>query len=425
MKCLFVFQNHPPSFSYSGAASRTAMDFASLAALGLELHVVRFLSNTARPDVAAHESARTGETADIRARAASWVDVDYTGTRRTHRLVARVVRSVRDPAAAAEPEVVRLAGVVRERFGALAPELVWSVGPLSGWIVGRAGPTVPWSATLTDWRFRLVRLRDRGAGWKGRAVTRWTSWTLRRADVDFLGASTTAVTGSTLQAEDMRAFGARAVHVIPQGYPDELGETDPSPPPGPPRIVHFGSLETTSNWLGMEAYLDRAHPALRGRLDAAGAEAPLWVVGDLRRARPEVRRKLEAAGALCPGFVQDLGEAMRPFDVSIIPYEFPTGLRSKVPLLFSRAQAVVATEAAVGGMPELQGGDNCVLVRSVDEFPDAVGGLIERPDERVRLGRAARATFEREFRLESQRERYRAVLEGLGVAPPVAAATDG
>ena len=47
-------------------------------------------------------------------------------------------------------------------------------------------------------------------------------------------------------ADQPRAFGARAVHVIPQGYPDELGETDPSPPPGPPRIVHFGSLETTS-----------------------------------------------------------------------------------------------------------------------------------------------------------------------------------
>ena len=77
-------------------------------------------------------------------------------------------------------------------------------------------------------------------------------------------------------------------------------------------------------------------------------------------------------------------------------------------------KAIVAT--AVGGIPSvIADGAEGVLVPAHDPsaLGEAVGKLLREPDERHRLGAAARRRQQRDFRLESMLARVQALYEEL------------
>jgi glycosyltransferase involved in cell wall biosynthesis len=181
------------------------------------------------------------------------------------------------------------------------------------------------------------------------------------------------------------------------------------PAQSPPYIVHLGSVETTANRVGLEAYLRRIHP----QLVANGVRARLRIIGDHSRLRDPLKTLLPEANAELLGFVADLKTALRPFDIAILPYEHDSGYRTKLPLLFNHAQAVVATRAAITGMqiPGLE--EACVVVERLEDFIPAIIHLANAPDDREQLGCTAYEFFCRHFTIDAVLDDYRVLLQAM------------
>ncbi len=62
------------------------------------------------------------------------------------------------------------------------------------------------------------------------------------------------------------------------------------------------------------------------------------------------------------------------------------------------------------GSSELRNGQNCVVLPSLAEFAEEIASLASDPERRERLGRAAKATFEKHFTLEAQLPAFKRVL---------------
>lgn len=425
--CLFVASNSPFSFWHSGTSNRIAMAYYSLSRIGIEMHVVRFLDEQILPQTIAYEEQFHGETGESRNLAASWEDIRYRRVGNNESWLRHIDQSLFDPVALIYPEAEYFGQIIRSRCEKLEPDLIWGV-----WIPSSAGiyysnPRVPWISTHTDWMFQLMKIR---AHWKSRITPvrrrddlfstmklQWRSWLWKRADLQYLKECAAVETGSTVQAREMQGFGLENIHVVPSAYEPVAIDLEDYASLQDPQIVHLGSLATTSNKIGLSGYLKEAHPFLDDRLRAQGHNARLVIIGDTKAADTVLREMIMNAKATCTGFVHDLSTILRPYDIQIIPYEYISGLRTKVALHFNYAQVVVATRASVRGMPELVAGENCILVDSVKEFPEALEHLIQVPELRVKYGRNARATFEREYTLDRQIERYQNILDSLNTGP--------
>ena len=385
------------------------MDFYALIELGVEVHVLRIL--TPQTEAGAHrfEHEHRDDTARARAAATSWTDILFSpGRSRTG--IRRAAHQVLDPTLSMFPGLHALLPDVEAWMLAHPVDLIWVENRPAGQLVGLLQPQIPVVATVHDWSYRLMRVRSSELAPGCRLHSRLSGWATRRSEEDVVRGASVVTTGSSSIARDCERLGSPAVFLIPQVQEDPGLDMSVAGPVAVPRIVHLGAIETTANRLGIEAYLARVHPHVLAGL-AEGERPSLWVVGDMSRAKPSMLRALDEADAMCPGFVDDLGSVLRPFDLSIIPYEFDTGFRTKIPLLFSYGQVVVTTRAASAGTPGLVHGENCIVLESLDGFPDAIVELVRSPEPRVQLGRGARATFEKDFLLAQQLDRYRAVLD--------------
>ncbi len=108
---------------------------------------------------------------------------------------------------------------------------------------------------------------------------------------------------------------------------------------------------------------------------------------------------------------------MRPYDLHIIPWEYSTAQRTRLPMAFNLGQVVVAVRAGVAGFPEVIDGENCRLVDRLDQMGSVIKELLRDPEQRERLGNAARRTFERYFTRHALLPRYETVItsvRGLG-----------
>ena len=212
------------------------------------------------------------------------------------------------------------------------------------------------------------------------------------------------VSGSAAECEEIKAVGARGVHYIPVSFEPVRFEPE-SAAPGDVQLVHLGGMGTTANREGLLAFFEDVWPRLKG------LNVRLEVVGDMSAAPPKLQEHLRAV--TCTGFMQDLTKVLRPYDIHIIPWEHSTGQRTRLPLAFNHAQVVVATKAAVACYPEARDGENCRLVDHLEDMVQVIPKLVQDQEERARLGRAARATFEQYFTRAALLPRYAAVMASL------------
>jgi glycosyltransferase involved in cell wall biosynthesis len=164
-------------------------------------------------------------------------------------------------------------------------------------------------------------------------------------------------------------------------------------------------MGTTASRQGLERFFDLVWPEL-------GKPRPeLVAVGDLTAAPAKLQALL--AKVTCTGHVKDLTTVLRPFDLHIIPWEHSTGTRTRVPVAFNHGQVVVAVRAAVACFPEARDEENCRLVDRLELMAPVIQELMRDGDQRERLGRAARQTFERAFTRHILRSRFAAVLAAV------------
>jgi glycosyltransferase involved in cell wall biosynthesis len=381
--------------NHSGAASRYMQNFMALHTLGNDLHVARFDTGEVFAELETVEA--------VRSLAASWRDIVCTPPPPCTNRLAILRHSSLHPVAYEYPCAAQNAKALTAVIKDIQPDFVWveNTNLTAAMILTNAG--LPWVFSHHDIQYRIRQIRQ---GVR-KLSDLWFIHVCRRAESQVIRQSPIILTGSVTDGERLQQMGGRDVRVIPMAYNAPSFEPPPEPP-ATPRIIHLGSLETTANRVGMEAYLRKANTAAQKN---AGLE--LWIVGDASRVKDPLAGLLEESGAVLKGYIADLATVLQPYDISILPYEYDTGYRTKLPLLFSYGQVIVSTRAAVAGT-QIDGLDEvCIIVERVEEFPAAIEHLAQNPAERERLGKAARAFFDQHFTYDAVTVQYQSLLDSL------------
>lgn len=163
------------------------------------------------------------------------------------------------------------------------------------------------------------------------------------------------------------------------------------PASGPGRMVGFvGSLMHPPNadaiaWMIDEIWplIRRNHPQARLQIAGAGTQALL----DQRRL-PE--------GIEVVGFVDDLDAFYRNTDVILAPLRYGAGTRVKLVEAAAFSAAIVTTKLGAEGL-KLECGRDLLLAEDAPQLAAATCRLLDDPDLRQSLGRAARQQYENEY----------------------------
>ncbi len=392
MRCLYIVAQDPISPNYVGGASAMYYDqLLALSELGHEIHLWHFASAEGRQrfDSFVEKEPAAWATAQGRCRS-----VHLSEYRNGETIVSRGLGRMRSllPPGLPVPRW-RLHKELQELLQRIQPEVVWAQHFEPALLAGQQSKA-PVVYVHHDWLYRIKALRNH------REINRRQ----KACEQRLVRSVAAVVSGSAPECEEIKAAGARRVHYIPVSFEPVQGDLN-QPASQDVRFVHLGGMGTTANREGLLAFFERIWPRLKG------LNLQLEIVGDTSAAPPKLQEHLRTAA--CTGFVQDLTKVLRPYDIHIIPWEHSTGQRTRLPLAFNHAQVVVATKAAVACYPEARDGENCRLVADLEDMAQVLAQLAKTPQERQRLGRAARATFDRCFTRKALLPRYAEVVSSL------------
>lgn len=406
-KILFIMPGTPLAFNHSGAASRYVQNFLALKDLGMELHVLRFHIEGQSQKVLDFELAsETAQTA--RQYAASWREVVVSANQpQSKRDIIR--RLIFDSASYEFPFYRYLSDQLAPAISEIVPDLIWVEHSDAAAAVWYLSPSQPWIYSSHDMRYLIHEIRNQ----KKNLYQTILAQVSRKIEIKITRSADFVLTGSMTEADKLRDMGCKIASVIPM-VNTNFPEANLSPSPfADVKVIHLGSLETTANRSGLITYLSSAHLKTLELCAENHASIQLVIVGDALRAKPPLSELLLQEKVVLTGYVPDLSSVLRPYDIAILPYTQDSGYRTKLPLLMGYAQVIVATRAAVAGslLPGLE--DVCILLNHVEEFPEKIAWLSTRPEERRRLGQAARAFAERHFSLDAVQSLYVDLLRQL------------
>jgi glycosyltransferase involved in cell wall biosynthesis len=392
MRCLYLVAQEPITPNYVGGGSAMYYDqLLALSDLGHEIHLWHYASGEGRGRFERFIQAEPAIWDSIQERCKTVRLTEYANG---ETLIGRGLGRMRSFMPPHLPvSRWRLHKELQEIMRHVQPDVVWAQHFEPAMLAAQHSET-PVVYVHHDWLYRIKALR-------GHREINHKQEALEQRLVRSVAA---VVSGSAVECEEIKAAGAHGVHYIPVSFdavPVDLDRTAS----GDVRLVHLGGMGTTANREGLAAFFRTVWPridSLKLRLD---------VIGDVSAAPPELGKHLSTVN--CTGFVQDLTKVLRPYDIHIIPWEHATGQRTRLPLAFNYAQAVVATKAAVACYPEARDGENCRLAGTLEEMISIIPQLAADHAGRARLGKAARATFEKQFTRAALLPRYGEVLGSL------------
>ena len=331
-------------------------------------------------------------------------------------LPRRLAQSMKDPAAVLHPEITPGSlEALRVAVEEMNPSLIWAEHRVPALLAQRAATGRPVIYSHHDWQWRLTLLRARyGVGARRVGKLFWI-WQMRRVEEQLVREVSGCVSGSATETASIKALRGGTAAYLPVTY-QAVPLEQPGEVPQRPRVVHLGNMGATANKIGLQRFLEKVWPEVRARMETP---PELWVIGELQRGTDALPGLLEEAGAVCTGFVPDLSTVLRPYDVHIIPWEHDTGTRTRLPVIFNHAQALVATKPGVGGTPEVKHGENALLADGLPELAETLVQACGQPLLRQRLGQAARRTFLSSFTEEALQPRLQHLAQAcLPYAPP-------
>lgn len=252
-----------------------------------------------------------------------------------------------------------------------------------------------------DWEFKLAKLRK-----KRNLLQKFHTFQKKRVEYKLVKSAHGCISGSITESNEISKISKKESLYIPTTYTNAESKLVPNLMPN---IIHLGGMGTTANKIGLERFLDvcwteikRSHP-----------EVKLIVVGSLKNASNTLLEKLEDANIDCLGFVKDLSTVLYPQDIHIIPWEYNTGTRTRLPLILNYEQVLVATKESVKAFPEIENDNNALLCNTLQEMRTKISNLIQDPQRIKVLSRAGKETFFNKFTVESQVEKIKTYIEKL------------
>ncbi len=201
---------------------------------------------------------------------------------------------------------------------------------------------------------------------EGRRISAFEAWALRRADIAI-----------SLSPDDIAAFNRvvpdKAIRHVPP-----LFDYVPAPAqliPHLPRLGFVGNLDWWPNAEALKWYLTEIHPHHTLPIYVAGAGDTTFLAG------------LDRVHVL--GFVPDVREIWRTFDVMIAPILSGSGVSIKTAEALYNGKPVIATPMGARGLPSFKDGIGLNICRSAMEWIEAIKELAAGespmpPDDRTR-----------------------------------------
>jgi glycosyltransferase involved in cell wall biosynthesis len=148
-------------------------------------------------------------------------------------------------------------------------------------------------------------------------------------------------------------------------------------------LVFTGKMDYRPNVDGVLWFADAIWPLiLRDRPNTSWA-----IVGQKPHPRLEPLRGMP--GLLLTGRVPDVNPYLAGGSVYIVPLRIGSGTRLKIIEAMAGGLAIVSTLVGVEGLP-VKPGENIILAEQTEEWAKVILRLLEAPEERARLGAAAR-----------------------------------
>jgi len=123
--------------------------------------------------------------------------------------------------------------------------------------------------------------------------------------------------------------------------------------------------------------------------------------------------KLKSTNIKCLGFVKELSRVLHPQDVHIIPWEFNTGTRTRLPLIFNYQQVLVATKASVEAFPEVLDEENSLLCNDLNEMTLKINVILGDSERREQISKHGKKTFLKSFTVENRVQELKDYIENI------------
>jgi glycosyltransferase involved in cell wall biosynthesis len=316
--------------------------------------------------------------------------------------VSNYLSLIYDPAAFRYSDLIHSARIkaLHDLIIKVASDFIWAEDLISATLAQRTSTKIPIIYSHHDWKWRIKqhRLGTKSMGLK----KRFLFWVGKRHEESLVRQVAGCVSASVTETDEIRKIGAQCAAYFPAIYsPIDLPEIVNLL--SHPRLVHLGGMQTTANQLGLQRFLEVSWPTI---LKNIVPTPELWVIGSLTGASPKLLSLLQQENITCTGFVADLHSVLRPFDIHIIPWEYNTGTRTRIPLVLNHSQVLLSTRAAASCLPELQSGQNCVLVDDLQEMADVIPVLYDDLGKRTRIAQSGREAFMNFFTRQAQQARF-------------------
>lgn len=251
-----------------------------------------------------------------------------------------------------------------------------------------------------DWEYKLALLRS-----KPTLKKRFHTYQKKRVEMKMVKEFDACISGSQTETKEIEKISGKNGLYLPTTYSDIPVELSAKETPS---IVHLGGMGTTANRLGLERFLDVCWQGIK----SAAPNVELIVVGSIKRAQDSLKEKLEDEQIKTLGFVQDLNTVLYPSDIHIVPWEYNTGTRTRIPVVLNYQQTLVATRPSVECYPEITK-ENAVLCENLEEMKEAIIHLYSDVEKLHLLAVKGKQTFQQNFTLESQKNRLEQFLKQL------------
>jgi len=280
-------------------------------------------------------------------------------------------------------------------------DIVWAEWRWTAILAHYSNLTVPVIYAHHDWEFKLRKLKSSLS-----FLEKFHLKQKKRVELDLVKHVSGCVSASFTEAEEIKAYGNSKAMYIPLTYQEvEMTKNDFETP----SIVHLGGMGTTANRIGLERFLEVCWNDLKQKLPSV----TLKVIGNLKYASDSLKKRLEDPQINCLGFVEDLQPELKAYDIHIIPWEYNTGTRTRIPLVFNRGQVLVCTKAAASCYPEVIHNKNSILSDDLSQMTIQLLDLYKNQEKRIFIGNNARKTFQEHFTFGQHIGKLKAFVESI------------
>jgi glycosyltransferase involved in cell wall biosynthesis len=274
-------------------------------------------------------------------------------------------------------------------------DLVWAEWRWTAILAQYSNLTVPIVYAHHDWEFKLRKLKSSLS-----LLEKFHLMQKKRVELTLVKNVSACVSASFTETEEIKAYGNSKALYIPLTYQEIKTTPNDSKIPS---IVHLGGMGTTANRIGLERFLEVCWNELKQKIPTI----ELKVIGNLKYASDSLKKRLEDPQIQCLGFVEDLQPELKAYDIHIIPWEYNTGTRTRIPLVFNYAQVLVVTKAAASCYPEVIHDENSILSDDLSQMTAQLLDLYKNQEKRIFIGDNARKTFQQYFTVDQQVEKLK------------------